>query len=565
MLRVRTVRSVAVAGVGVALVAAGVGLPAASAQGATPSAAAAATSTLTWDRCPAEVPADERLPRLQCSSVQVPLDHAHPTGGTITLALYRSVLPAGRARPTRVLFVNAGGPGGESSALTSIASVSYPAAVRARYDVIGVDPRGVGRSAPVSCLDRTQVTPIQPTPNQIVTNQLQRRDIALGVSAFVNSCFRTSGALLPHLNTDQTARDFDVVRARLGAPTAAFVGYSYGTLLFSRYASLFPSRVERLVLDSAVDPRTWGLDFFKARALPFEARLGDFAAWAATHDAELKLGATPAAVLASYDRIVADLTAAPLVAEEGALGAGDVQNLVTSAMYSSSTWAEAGMLLSRVKAVLSGDLPAAAGARTAVASAAALRSALPTPALDNQSAALYGVLCNEGRFPTGSRPVFTRVDRLRERAPRIGAIQPLAGLPCSLWPAQAKTDAGPTLGIRDVPGATPLVVQAVKDPVTPYQQGLAMARLVRAGLLTVTGGDHTHFGLGAEPCTDAVVGRYLLSGALPAAGTGCAGAPLPDVEEPTTLDGSGAPGTTPGTTQRQRALDSAREVLRRLL
>lgn len=557
-------RSFAVAGVGMALVAAGVGLPAASAQGAV---APSSGSTLSWAACPATL-LPKGAPPLQCSSVQVPVDHTRPASGSIALALYRAALPAGQARPAKVLFVNAGGPGGEASLLTSIASTTYPAAVRARYDVIGVDPRGMGRSAPVSCLDPTQITSIAPTPNQIVLNQLQRRDLALSAAGYVSACARTSGPLLPYLNTDQTARDFDDVRASLGVPTAAFVGYSYGTLLFSRYASLFPTHVERLVLDSAVDPTTWGLEFFKQRAITFEARLGDFAAWAAGYDPELHLGATPAAVLTSFDTIVADLTSAPLVAEEAALGAGDVQNLVSGAMYSSSTWPDTGSLLSQVQSVLNGDVPATSGASAAVGSAQAMRTALPTPAPDNQSAALFGVLCNEGSFPTGTRPVFTRLDRLRERAPRIGAIELLTALPCSTWPAAARTDAGPTRGIKDVPGPTPLVVQAVKDPVTPYPQGLAMTQLVGAGLLTVTGGDHTHFGLGAEPCTDAVVGRYLLTGAQPARGTVCAGAPLPKVTATPAAGGEGTGSATPGTTgpsERQRVITKAREQLRHAL
>lgn len=534
-----------------------------SAAASRPAAAGAVVPVpLRWAPC-ADDQQPPDLPPLECSSTAVPVDYADPRPGSIVLALYRAQLPSSTPRPAKILFVNSGGPGGEASLLTSVAAASYPAAVRRAYDVIGVDPRGVGRSAPVSC---TQVDPeaddaaaalvIGGTPNLLVRTQDDRRLAAQAARTLVEGCLRTSGALLPYLSTDRTARDFDLVRARLGKPTAAFVGYSYGTLLFSRYATLFPRRVERLVLDSGIDATTWGLRFFQERALPFEARLGDFAAWAAGYDGRLHLGASAAAVLTTYDAIVADLDEQPLVLDDTlAVGAGDVQNAVTSAMYSSAAWPEAGQVLTDITTLLTGGVPAS-GARAAVSArlseviaATRASAALPVPAPDNQGAALYGVLCHEGDFPRGTRPVLTRHDRLLEQAPRIGALQVLGVLPCTLWPAAATSDAGPTQGIDDVPGATPLIVQAQRDPVTPFRMGLALSRLTGARLLSVTGGDHTHFGLG-EACTDAAVGRYLVSGTLPPVGAACVGAPAP---VPTSDDGP-----SPGSRVLQRARDTVR-------
>ena len=562
---------------------------------AAPASGAVRPMPLRWAQCPAgQVP--EELPPLECSSMVVPVDHANPRAGTIVLALYRTQLPAGTARPAKILFVNSGGPGGEASLLTSLAGATYPAAVRRAYDVIGVDPRGVGRSVPVSCTELDPEADLEGepadevvgeddeaaapqlvggTPNLLLRTQQQRRQAAQAARALVEGCLRRSGPLLPYLTTDRTARDFDLVRARLGQPTAAFVGYSYGTLLFSRYATLFPNRVERLVLDSAVDPGTWGLQFFQERALPFERRLGDFAAWAAGHDEQLRLGGSAQQVLATYDRIIADLDVEPLVLEEDlAIGAGDVQNLVTLAMYGSAAWPEAGLALSDLTTLLDGGTPAAPGARAsrsvrlaAAVAAARSTSALPQPGPDNQASALYSVLCNEGDFPQGTRPVLTRADRLLEQAPRIGPVQVNGALPCTLWPAAATSEPGPTQGIRNVPGVTPLVVQAQRDPVTTYRMGVALTRLTGSRLLTVTGGDHTHFGIAGERCTDEAVGRYLTSGALPRPGTVCAGAPAPlplppDDAAPTA---ESSRGTRPAAPQQLRgtALEQARDAVRR--
>ncbi len=193
------------------------------------------------------------VPGFQCATVKAPLDYAEPSAGDVRLAVARKKA-TGPGKRLGSLLVNPGGPGGSAVGyLQMYAGIGYPAEVRARYDMVAVDPRGVARSEPVECLNgpamdaytRTDTTP---------DDEKETEALVSAYRTFAEGCGAKKPELLRHVSTVETARDMDIVRAVLGDEKLTYVGASYGTLLGATYAGLFPERTGRLVLDGAMDP-----------------------------------------------------------------------------------------------------------------------------------------------------------------------------------------------------------------------------------------------------------------------------------------------------------------------
>jgi pimeloyl-ACP methyl ester carboxylesterase len=231
---------------------------------ATPATPAAEPSVppVSWSECG---------PNLDCATYPVPIDHDDPAAGTVELALvrHRATDPANRLG---VLFTNPGGPGAPASDTVRAIATGGDLApvspdVAARYDVIGMDPRGIGGSEGVRCLTDEQreaalavdYDPTIPGGRPLPELQEQARTLAQGCAANVDP------GLLAEMDTYSVAADMDLVRAGLGEERLSYLGLSYGTLLGATYATLFPDRVERMVLDAPVDPVLWRDDPLQAQ------------------------------------------------------------------------------------------------------------------------------------------------------------------------------------------------------------------------------------------------------------------------------------------------------------
>src|SRR3954469_14621173 len=178
----------------------------------TTSAAAAATASartgvpavpkLAWTPC------DDGF---ECATARVPLNYAKPRGRKISLALIR--LPAtDRAHRIGSLFVNPGGPGGSGVEIVRFARELYSAQVRARFDIVGFDPRFVGSSRPLAtCASDQEFTdlignrPVFPLTRaeERLTHRTNRQYVAL--------CARRS-PFLAYASTANVARDMDLLR-----------------------------------------------------------------------------------------------------------------------------------------------------------------------------------------------------------------------------------------------------------------------------------------------------------------------------------------------------------------
>ena len=235
--------------------------------------AGSAGSALNWHPC------SQQGAQLQCASLRVPLDYGRPDGAKITLALSEVPATAPAGKRQGILLVNPGGPGASGLNMAAYVASGLTPAVASEYDIIGFDTRGVGSSVPAISCDPSFFAGVR--PDYIPATRAAEQVQVSRAKAYAASCGRKYGRLLPYLTTENIARDMDSIRAALGQQKLSYFGYSYGTYIGQVYATLFPGRVRRMVLDSIVDPTgVWYADNI-SQDYAFEGRLKAFFAWVA--------------------------------------------------------------------------------------------------------------------------------------------------------------------------------------------------------------------------------------------------------------------------------------------
>jgi pimeloyl-ACP methyl ester carboxylesterase len=488
-----------------------------------PAIAAPADPGLSWAPC--DTASDSRL---ECADLSVPLDHRAPRGRSITVAVSR-LKAADPAKRRGVLLLNPGGPGGSGLDMPLFLAQTLPADVVDRYDLIGFDPRGVGRSTPISCgiPDSTPFDLILPYP---APNGSINRNVAYA-RATARGCAATAGDLLPHITTANTARDMDRIRAALGEPKISYLGYSYGTYLGAVYVSLFPQRTDRIVLDSAVDPARVWYGVWSSWGEAIALRLPDFTKWAASHDDVYHLGATPRAVERTYYRIAGRLDHSPVEFPGITVNGNIFREQTRGALYDDRAFPD----LARFWQEFSD--PADPPARSA-----ALATGAAEPAADNSVAVLYAIVCGDVSW---SRDI-TRYARNSAASRRM--YPATAGMPANIWPCAfwAHRPVEPPVKVTDRGPRTVLILQNLRDPATSWRNGYGLRRALghRAAFVTVNAGGHGIYGIRSGPCTDAIATGFLAAGELPAHDQFCQGPSPEDV--PATGARSADTGWRPG-------------------
>ncbi|MFC7968387.1 alpha/beta hydrolase [Streptomyces cinereoruber] len=446
----------------------------------------------------------------QCATLRAPLDYAKPDGEEIELAVSR-VRATGPGKRIGSLLVNPGGPGGSAVGyLQAYAGIGYPAPVRARYDMVAVDPRGVARSEPVECLTGPQMdayTQVDQTPDDATETDA----LSAAFKDFAAGCAKRSGKVLPHVSTVETARDMDVLRAVLGDERLSYVGASYGTFLGATYAELFPDRVGRLVLDGAMDPSLPALDLNRDQTAGFETAFRAFAAdCVGRPDCPLGTGSVPAAgeALKKFFRAV---DAEPLPTGEGRkLGESLATTGVIAAMYDEGAWPQLREALAQAKGGRGAGL---------LALADSYYEREPDGEYANLMAANAAVNCLD--LPAayrGPADAAKAVPSFEKASPVFGRGLAWAALNCTYWPSPAT---GRPHRITAEGAAPILVVGTTRDPATPYKWAESLAAQLSSGtLLTYEGDGHTAYGRGSD-CVDTAINTYLLEGTPPRDGKRC--------------------------------------------
>ncbi|MER7754161.1 alpha/beta hydrolase [Kitasatospora sp. NPDC097643] len=524
------VRGAGVLGLAALLLASGTGCQGESGPAAepAPTSAAAATSTaaasgaaglaaqhLDWHACAAPTTAQgggtAPAGNWQCATLKAPLDHTEPDGRTIDLALIRSPATDQAHRIGSLLF-NFGGPGASGVATLPALGATY-ASLNTRYDLVGFDPRGVGASAAVTCLDDRAMDAsanVDGTPE----NPAQVKALDESTAQFTAACEHNSGPVLPFVDTESAARDMDLMRQVLGDQKLSYFGISYGTELGGVYAHLFPQQVGRLVLDSVVDPTKDPQQSALGQAQGFQLALDDFMKACATQAAAAcPTGSGGAEGTARITALLQQLEQSPLPTDSGRpLTETQAVTGIAGALYSQETWPALAAGLTEAMQQGTGN--------TLLQLADALNGRDAQGHYSNLNAANRAISCVDDRPRYSDQDVQQQLPQFRTASPVFGAFTAWGLTSCTGWPVAGKAD-HPDVS---APGAAPiLVVGTTGDPATPVEGAQVMARQLGPGVgvnVTLQGEGHGGYNTG-NPCLKQTVDAYLLDGTVPADGTTC--------------------------------------------
>lgn len=452
-------------------------------------------------------------PEVGCATVEVPLDYADPTGKRISIAISRQAAtdPAGRRG---VLLANPGGPGGSGLVASGAdgKSVSWPkqrfagTPLSRYYDLIGFDPRGVGRSTPLSCEEPEVPRPLSSRPTEA--------DFAAAVRWAEQAeagCEKAGGVLRRHINTRDTARDMDVIRAVLREDKVNYIGYSYGTYLGAVYGSMFPRHLGRSVLDSAVHGHLDWRRTDMGSAVAAKRNVEQWADWVARRAGRFGLGASQADVLATVETVSAALPDRPERFGSQRTRFDKEMGFLSSLR---PDWERLADLVrtTRDTGEFPQPTPPAGGSGTSL-----VTGYLPV----NQT-----IHC-ETDWPADLDVYRRDVALFSEKYPYGSGASVALPDPCTFRSFTPKEEA--TRLERDGYPAG-VVVQAEGDIQTEYSGGVEMARVLGHRLITVADdGNHGQYARRNNTCVDDVVTRYLLDGDLPGSDLTCQGQPRPDV------------------------------------
>jgi pimeloyl-ACP methyl ester carboxylesterase len=458
------------------------------------------TQALDWSSCG----------EFQCATLSVPLDYDDPDDQTIELSVLRSPAEDGEVQGSLVL--NPGGPGASGLNYARAAQTVISDQVRENFDIVGFDPRGVGESAPVECIDDAQLDEFvnaDATPD----DSAEVAELQDQITTYTEGCEAESGDLLPHLGTENVARDLDVLRAALGDSALNYLGKSYGTYIGAVYAELFPDHTGRLVLDGAVDPALPAEEYALGQAEGFEQALNSFITWCV--DENCALGGDEDEVRQAIIDLLATADTSPLPTNQDDRPL--TQALAFYGLVVPFYWPASSAYPTALDALEQAIVDDDGAGLLELADLYLERNADGSYA-DNSLEAFFAVSCLDHPESTTPEDAEGLAETFSDSAPVFGATLAWGGLTCAQWPVVSSVTPTPIAA----PGAAPtLVVGTTGDPATPYAWAQALAEQLDSGvLLTHEGTGHTAYRTGND-CVDRAVDGYFISGTLPDEGTTC--------------------------------------------
>jgi pimeloyl-ACP methyl ester carboxylesterase len=475
-----------------------------------PALAATTQSAINWSGCGGS---------FQCATMAMPINYQDASLGTLNVALLK--LPAkNQSQRIGVLMANPGGPGASAIDFVRVWANLLSSDIRNRFDIVTFDPRGVGQSTPIECHDNIQALvaadPTPDTPGEWTADENISKQ-------FAQACAAKNGKILPYVGTKNVARDMDSIRAALGEDKLTYVGYSYGTVIGSTYADMFPNRVRAFVLDGAVDTTLSFADINRTQMVGFERAYASYLDNCRQTNCSLTKHGDPETVI---NGVLQQADKAPIPAKSADRPAGPGEALlgIFSALYSKVTWPQ---LTRAMEDAFNGD---GSGLVRLTDQYLERNGDGSYPNLLEANAAVNYVDETCPHDPLAYRQFA--LDWAKD-APHFGASAASAALTCAYWPAKPDPLTAPKAH-----GSAPIVVIATtNDPATPYEWGVALSKQLESAVLVTNRGEgHTVYAQGSS-CIDSAVNDYLLNLKVPAAGTSCGtGAPPPE--------SAGTPGPT---------------------
>lgn len=456
--------------------------------------------TLQWKACTG----NQGPSGAQCARLAVPVSYAHPNGPAISLALDR--LPA-TGHQIGSLLLNPGGPGASGVDFLSEAAGIFPASIREHFSLVGFDPRGVARSAPVYCgtgsqLDYYDLDPAPTTPAGL-------QSLVAADKAFALGCQRHSGADFATVSTVNAARDMDRIRQALGEKKLNYFGFSYGTFLGATYAGMFPTHIRTMVLDGAINPALNAVTSDIDQSVGFENDFNDFATWCHTQGSSVCPWQPSGSAVTAYQDLIDQVRAHPVAVQGSNRPVGPALLFYGTAetLYSTADWPDLGLALAQLSQGNGQDMESLADQYLG-------RNA--NGSYSNELEANTVINCLDGGWPSISR-IEADASQAEKAAPLFGLDNLYSGLVCAEWPVP---ETGSPHAIH-APGSPPIVVVgSTGDPATPYKWAQALARQLDHGVLITRVGDG-HTGYMFSTCVQHAVNAYLLTTKAPKSGLVC--------------------------------------------
>jgi pimeloyl-ACP methyl ester carboxylesterase len=484
--------------------------------------------SITWGPCKSE-----RLTKAGavCGMLSVPLDyddHHNKERIEISLSMIKHTVPEDQYQG--IMLANPGGPGGSGLGLSRLGGF-VPNNAGAAYDWIGFDPRGVGSSKPaLTC--NPDITK-GPRPDFVPSTPEVEKELLARAEKYADDCAKNAGPLLDHLKTIDNARDMDQIRRAMGQRKLSFYGFSYGTYLGQVYATTFPKRVKRMVLDSNVDARTIWYTSNLEQNVAFEGVFKEYYKWIASYDDVYKLGKTADEVEKLFYATQDKLRANPA---GGVVGPDEWTDVITGAGYNQGAWPGTAALISEW--VTTQDPKNIVAAYVDASS----------PDSDNGYAMYLATICSEGEWPSDWDTWREDNIKTAKEAPFLTWGNAWFNAPCRTWHAEP----GELVEIDGRRVAPILLLGETLDGATPYEGSLEVRRrFPKASLISSPGGTTHANSLSGFPCVDGAVADYLATGKLPArqeadkADAECAAPPLPVPDPPAAPAPAPAPDPAP--------------------
>ena len=498
--------------------------------------------TIDWKDCSNETTT------FQCGTVTVPLDYDHPDGQTITIALKKLPASDGNAEHGS-LFFNPGGPGASGvEAMTSAPRVSEE--LRAAYDIIGFDPRGVGQSTPITCWTNDEIKqhlanpsddagPTDPLKGITSTNTPAQNKIDRG-TANAARCAQHSQVpeLLDHVGTRNVARDLDILRATNSNAKLNYLGVSYGTYIGAIYADLFPDHVGRVVLDSAMDPSKRSGGEIRAEQITFlEGALRQYVEHCQAQDGCPLTGSTDEAV-AQLAAFVDGLDKNPLTApdSDATINTQDATAIIQQHAVAQPNWDALTAMLTPAMTNHDGTLMVKAKQNSSDLSPETTVEEVVSQA--NEQIMLAAVICNDNSDTDSTASDWDAQTAAEKKTyPFFGGTSSAMDAYCQGWGHQGKTPPQET----HAKGSAPILVVGITGDVqTLYSWAQSLAgQLDNGHLFTIKG--YGHGGAIGSCATAATIG-FLVNGTVPAEGATCTAEPRQAAADPPPAANGGAEG-----------------------
>lgn len=443
----------------------------------------------------------------QCATVSVPLDYANPDGDKIELAALRA---PSTGKKQGSLLVNPGGPGGSGyDFVKDAAGTHFSQSVKANYDLVGFDPRGVKRSAPVKCMTDAERDAARAKVYDYGTDAGIAAVLADN-KAIAEQCAAQTGPLLGHIDTVSAAKDLDILRAVVNDSKLNYLGYSYGTFLGSTYASLFPDNVGRMVLDGALDPSISNEELTMGQAVAFEKAIRAYVASCQRGEGCPLTGDVDSGVQQIRDLIAAVQNRAWQAKDGRMVNATLIVSGLITPLYNDQSWPA---LTQALESALKGD----ASLMLRLADLGADRGA-DGKYTSNSTFAFSAINCLDYPMVSDTAAMRAEEQRLRQASPTLGYFFAYGGTNCVDWPYDSVRTPAPVEYTGDAPI---VVIGTTGDPATPVEWSASLRKqLGNASLMTWQGEGHTAYGR-ANSCLEDAVDSYLVDGKVPADNTVC--------------------------------------------